>query len=125
MLYFGLKAADASGNTSALSNIARCQANTLKTADDTYFVSGTFNPRVTKVTFSPGYSFRPGHTQVVTLEAQDTTGNPITDVGVTFYEDNGQVTIALALIGGTADNGTWKGSRTATDTHCVTYRACD
>ena len=95
------------------------ECDPLVAGTSTYSISSINSPRITQVKIAPELSI--GATQVVTVKAQEATS--ITGITATIQTDNESNTFSLALIDGTAENGTWQGQRTVTDTHCTIYSA--
>ena len=64
-----------------------------------------------------------GDTQLLTVNIQETDGNPVTAFSGTAITDNVFSSISFMLISGTANDGTWQGSWVMPeDTYCHTYQ---
>lgn len=119
--YFTIKTMDEASNESALSNVVTSTTvcTILPGGVSTYSISSASSPRITQVALA--LELEIGVPQVVTVEAQEATS--VTGISATIQTDNESNTFSLSLISGTAENGTWQGQRTVTDTHCGIYSA--
>jgi prepilin-type N-terminal cleavage/methylation domain-containing protein len=94
----------------------------LPPGDQTYFVSGSSNPRITQVDFSP-LDVAVGANQTVTVRVRDP--NPIDSVSVTIQSDNQSNTYPLSQVSSVFVAGqyreVWSGSWISPDTHDYIY----